>query len=441
MRKHFILFLFLTIPLFLSAQITKPGYKPPVKKAAPIYNGPKKFTGKSKIIVEIDSDGTLSVDYEKIWDFKKGDVWKSDIAAGEHRVQLSNGSVTWKETVVSKSGQQLIVETNLKQQIASDRQVAARAEEQRQKEERNAEAKRKASIRAEEAKKRADDYYYAGNYRLAEEVYQKAIDDGYNSDLIATQLLKIATNMYQQYRTFGDSYFASKEYDDAQAAYQKALEYAKNDPYVTGKLTSIANLKARFVLNEDFSSSRTKLRIEDNREFRSSIQAGMYLVQPKGQKPVSLFKNISYDHTRNFKIQLDFKVTGTGQTDGIGVMSCFVPSSEKYNFSCAVVNSGIVFVANGEVVMGPRTNMRKYQFNKLMVEKKGGSLSYYLNGSLIKRINGSSVKVQQTNVSMIDMMEGNVPKGTTASCNNHRTDVAAVTGAVYFDNIIIEYTD
>jgi uncharacterized protein (TIGR02145 family) len=111
------------------AQITKPGYQAPTKKAAPVYNGPKKFTGKSKIIVEIDMTGTLKVDYQKIWDFTKGEVWMSDIAAGQHRIELTDGTDTWKTTVETKSGQQLIVVTELQNTISARQAEAAREAE------------------------------------------------------------------------------------------------------------------------------------------------------------------------------------------------------------------------------------------------------------------------------------------------------------------------
>jgi len=159
MKTSSVLLFILAAPMILVAQITKPGYKAPVKKAAPVYNGPKKFTGKSKIIVEIDADGTLSVDYEKIWDFKKGDVWKSDIPPGEHRIQLKNGEETWKTTVETKSGQQLIVETELiMQKIRLEeakrlvsRAAIAREQEQKREEEtkRKAEQKRSDEVREE----------------------------------------------------------------------------------------------------------------------------------------------------------------------------------------------------------------------------------------------------------------------------------------------------
>ena len=65
-------------------------------------------------MIVMDSDGTLSVDYEKIWDFKAGEVWKSPITPGEHIITFTDGASTWKKTVENASGKQLIVETKLK---------------------------------------------------------------------------------------------------------------------------------------------------------------------------------------------------------------------------------------------------------------------------------------------------------------------------------------
>lgn len=77
------------------------------------------------IMVVMDADGTLSVDYEKIYDFKQGEVWRSSITPGTHIVTLTNGDLTWKQRIENQSGKQLLVETNLQEQ------VVARAERKR----------------------------------------------------------------------------------------------------------------------------------------------------------------------------------------------------------------------------------------------------------------------------------------------------------------------
>jgi len=151
MRGICFFLLMFNVPVMLFAQITKPGYEPPVKKSATAYKGPKKFTGKSKIIVEINVDGTLSVDYEKIWDFKKGEVWKSAIAAGEHKIELSNGVDTWRETVETKSGAQLIVETKLGLKVDTDRQKETQLEEQKRADVRETEVKSRSELGNEKA--------------------------------------------------------------------------------------------------------------------------------------------------------------------------------------------------------------------------------------------------------------------------------------------------
>ena len=132
--NHFtLLYLFLFMPCFVGAQITKPGYiKPVQKKTTPAPAGPKKFSGNSKIIIELDAVGTLYVDYKKIWDFKKGDVWESDLPSGMHKIKLTNGQDVWESTTETKSGQQLIIVTKLTP-IINDR--IYEENEQRRKEE------------------------------------------------------------------------------------------------------------------------------------------------------------------------------------------------------------------------------------------------------------------------------------------------------------------
>ena len=108
-----LLFLLLFVPCFVGAQITKPGYKAP-KKSTNAPASPKKFSGSCGLMVKIDSDGTLLVDYEKVFKYKKGQVWRSDIKCGEHVVTLTNGIDTWEQTITLSSGQK-IINTNLKQ--------------------------------------------------------------------------------------------------------------------------------------------------------------------------------------------------------------------------------------------------------------------------------------------------------------------------------------
>ena len=114
MKTQFtIIFLVLFLPCFVSAQVTKPGYEA-AKKNIVAPAGPKKFNGNSTLIVKIDHDGTLYVDFEKIYKFKKGDVWKSSIQSGMHEIELTHGTDKWSKSVETKSGKQLIVSTELR---------------------------------------------------------------------------------------------------------------------------------------------------------------------------------------------------------------------------------------------------------------------------------------------------------------------------------------
>lgn len=98
---------------FSIAQIIKPGSQGQSQTAPPKAQGPKKLTGKSIILIVMNADGTLMVDFEKFGDFKKGDNWKSNITPGEHIITYSSGESVWEETVTCKSGQQTIVRTKL----------------------------------------------------------------------------------------------------------------------------------------------------------------------------------------------------------------------------------------------------------------------------------------------------------------------------------------
>lgn len=127
-----LIFVLFFLPIIGFAQITKPGYRTPSKPKPVRVAGPKKFQGKSKIIVVIDADATLEVDYEKVWDFKKGDTWKSDISAGEHVIRLHNQYGSWQNTVETKSGQQKIVKTKLQPTVTAYHLAREKEERERQ---------------------------------------------------------------------------------------------------------------------------------------------------------------------------------------------------------------------------------------------------------------------------------------------------------------------
>lgn len=135
------------------SQITKPGYQAPSTSNSKRVSGPKKFQGKSKIIVVVDADATLEVDYEKVWKFKKGDTWKSDISAGDHVVRLYNDDVEWTTTVETKSGQQKIVNTKLQPKITSYNLSAQREVDARLEAERKARMEREKNDRERELRK------------------------------------------------------------------------------------------------------------------------------------------------------------------------------------------------------------------------------------------------------------------------------------------------
>jgi formylglycine-generating enzyme required for sulfatase activity len=109
-----VLFFSLAIPATaqINPNVPKPAPKPR-PAAAPAASGPKQFTGNSSILVVVDADGVLSVDYEKIGNFRAGETWKSPIMAGSHVVELRMGADRWEHTVECMSGQQLIEKTEL----------------------------------------------------------------------------------------------------------------------------------------------------------------------------------------------------------------------------------------------------------------------------------------------------------------------------------------
>lgn len=126
--KHsWVLVIILLFPLTLFSQISKPGRQINTTRPTPKPSGPKKFDGKSIILVVINADGVLEVDFEKIGDFKKGETWKSNIVAGEHIVSLYSGESRWEESVSCKSGQQSIVRTKL--QVGATPAVTSREPE------------------------------------------------------------------------------------------------------------------------------------------------------------------------------------------------------------------------------------------------------------------------------------------------------------------------
>ena len=169
-RKFIFLLLLACFPFFVFAQITKPGYETSKKgTTAPV--GPKKFSGNSRIIIEIDEPGTLYVNYKKVWDFKKGDVWESDLPSGMHMIKLTNGQDTWESTKETNSGKQLIVVTNLKSTIHKrkfweeklEREIEQTKLRKRQEDEQR--------IKQEEEKKRQEDE----DRRKAEEQRRKEL--------------------------------------------------------------------------------------------------------------------------------------------------------------------------------------------------------------------------------------------------------------------------
>lgn len=104
-----VLTLLMVISQLSSAQIAKPGQvnvKPTVTNNSKAK--PKTFSGNCTVIIEMDAEGVLFVDYEKIWDYQKGEVWKSPIQSGEHFIKFSNGIDEWSETITIKSGQKII---------------------------------------------------------------------------------------------------------------------------------------------------------------------------------------------------------------------------------------------------------------------------------------------------------------------------------------------
>ena len=147
MKRFLPLILLMFFAFSSGAQIAKPGSssgKKRSKKSAPA--GPKKLSGKSIILVVMDADGTLEVDFEKIWDFKKGDTWKSPIAAGEHVIKFYNEIASWERTVTNKSGQQQIVNAKLQPEITAHNLQIQREEEERLAAEREAKRNKEEDI-------------------------------------------------------------------------------------------------------------------------------------------------------------------------------------------------------------------------------------------------------------------------------------------------------
>lgn len=146
------------IPICTSAQISKPGSQTKTKTTSSKPKGPKKFSGSSTIIIQMDAAGSLTVDFEKIWDFQKGDVWKSDIKPGQHELEYSNGEYTWTESIIAKNGQQHIVKTKLQEKIRVGKEsiqaIKRAAEERKRNEIREAEKRRQSEHRAAEEKRR-----------------------------------------------------------------------------------------------------------------------------------------------------------------------------------------------------------------------------------------------------------------------------------------------
>jgi hypothetical protein len=147
--RHFLLAWVMLVCASAAAQVNPNVPKPqpkPKPAAAPVASAPMQFTGNSSILVVVDADGVLSVDYEKIGKFREGETWKSPIMAGSHAVELRMGEDRWEQTVECKSGQQLIVKTAL----AGVRQARI----QRQPEE---EARQRAEVEAEKQRRAEED--------------------------------------------------------------------------------------------------------------------------------------------------------------------------------------------------------------------------------------------------------------------------------------------
>ena len=108
----------------------------------------------------MDADGALQIDFEKISDFNSGAKWKSNITPGEHIITFSQDEYVWEESVICKSGQQIIVRTKLQDLITAaiekERAEIRALEERKQAEIREKEERRQAEIRAEEQREQAE---------------------------------------------------------------------------------------------------------------------------------------------------------------------------------------------------------------------------------------------------------------------------------------------
>ena len=144
---------------------------------------PKQFSGNSKIVIKIDAEGTLSVDFEKIYDFKKGDVWRSDISPGQHYISLRNGSDVWETQLETTVGSQSLLITEL-QPIIDKRSSAERQRTADQLARERAEAARVAKERAfDEHVDRGDIYYDEGDLYRAVVEYSAALKQKSSTDV------------------------------------------------------------------------------------------------------------------------------------------------------------------------------------------------------------------------------------------------------------------
>lgn len=276
MKRLLPLSLIFLFSLSTTAQITKPGSgKQRTKKSAPA--GPKKLTGKSIILVVMDADGTLEVDYEKIWDFKKGDTWKSDIAAGEHVVKFYNDIASWESTVTNKSGQQQIVNTklqpaitthNLRIQREEEARIAAEREAKRKKEE----AERNERERIERQKREAEwlrnkpkrDWEEATSANTMES-YSRYLSEQPNGAHVAEARKKMA-------EIDEDAYDRAKT-EGTQPAYKY---YLSN--YRLGKYRADIQKRLDDQIEEDvFQKAKNSNLIEDYEAYESRYPTGKYI--------------------------------------------------------------------------------------------------------------------------------------------------------------------
>lgn len=169
-----------------TAQVNPNAPKPapkPKPAVVPATSGPKQFTGNSSILVVVDADGVLYVDYEKVGNVRAGETWKSPIMAGSHVVELRMGEDRWEKTEECKSGQQLIVRTELsKVRERRTEQVAQRREEA------EAESQAKAQERS-----RAE-YQAAEEARVTAELEKRRAQLPF---LLASQMVKVDGGKYK----------------------------------------------------------------------------------------------------------------------------------------------------------------------------------------------------------------------------------------------------